>query len=164
MLEVALKSETGFSEDNSSQTLEQRLAGIRDRQEDLQSARLEQPAVPLRTEPDPASPLMAATRLVRLRRQRELLFGSRFFADPVWDILLDLYIAALRGKQVTISSLCVAATVPATTALRWIGTMEREGLCRRRPDPDDKRRAYVEITDDAAQVMTNLLSNWLAGK
>jgi hypothetical protein len=39
------------------------------------------------------------------------------FADPGWDILLDLYAARQEGKQVSVSSLCIAAAVPPTTAL-----------------------------------------------
>lgn len=101
-----------------------------------------------------------AVMLIALRRQREMIFGTKYFADPVWDMLLDLYVASSAAQPVAVSSLCVAAAVPTTTALRWIDAMEQDGLCRRTPDPNDKRRSYVELTRDATDAMTNLLSGW----
>jgi hypothetical protein len=54
---------------------------------------------------------------LRLRSQH---FVPALFADPAWDILLDLAAARIDGRMVAVSSLCIAAAVPATTALRWI--------------------------------------------
>ena len=36
-------------------------------------------------------------------------------------------------------------------------TLERRGLLRRSPDPNDRRRAIVEITDDGMQALERLL-------
>ena len=70
----------------------------------------------------PASKTRA--RLVRdyvsRRQMRSDLFPSAYFADPVWDMLLDLYAAHHENRLVSVSSLCIASGVPATTALRWI--------------------------------------------
>src|SRR3546814_4705778 len=62
-------------------------------------------------------------RMLRQRRMREQYFPADMFADPAWDMLLDLYAARLDRQPVSVSSLCIAAAVPATTALRWIKTM-----------------------------------------
>jgi hypothetical protein len=43
---------------------------------------------------------------------REQFFGPDLFADPAWDILLDLYAARLEQQRVAVSSLCIAAAVP----------------------------------------------------
>jgi DNA-binding MarR family transcriptional regulator len=54
--------------------------------------------------------------------------------------------------RVPVSSLCIAAAVPATTALRWLKTMVQEGIFVRRADPHDGRRVFVELaraTSDA---------------
>src|SRR3546814_1843272 len=54
-------------------------------------------------------------------------YTTLFRSDPAWDMLLDLYLAAERNtRPVSISSLCIASAVPATTALRWIKTFRSE--------------------------------------
>lgn len=52
-----------------------------------------------------------------------------------------------------ISSLCIAAAVPATTALRWITTMTEQRLVVRPPNPDYGRRVFIRLSDVAAAAM-----------
>ncbi|HEV2746005.1 MAG TPA: MarR family winged helix-turn-helix transcriptional regulator [Allosphingosinicella sp.] len=91
--------------------------------------------------------------IIRARRHREQYFNSAFFADPAWDMLLDLMAARLERKRVAVSSLCIAAAVPPTTALRWIKTLSDHGLFVRHADPQDGRRVYIELSDKAAAAM-----------
>jgi len=83
---------------------------------------------------------------IRSRRMRGQFFQGELFADPAWDMLLDLFAAGLERREVSVSSLCIAAAVPPTTALRWIGTMHDAGLFERRADPGDRRRAYIGLS------------------
>jgi DNA-binding MarR family transcriptional regulator len=92
-------------------------------------------------------------RLLRQRRLREQFFPADLFADPAWDMLLDLYAAQLEGQPVAVSSLCIAAAVPATTALRWIKTMTDTGLFERQADPRDGRRIFIGLAPQATQAM-----------
>lgn len=85
--------------------------------------------------------------IIKLRRMRERLLGEDLFADPGWDILLDLFAAREEGQQVSVSSLCIAAAVPPTTALRWITNMTEAGYLVRRQDPHDARRVYIELSE-----------------
>ena len=87
-------------------------------------------------------------RLIRKRRQRDQHFPSDLFADPAWDMMLDLYAAHYERREISVSSLCIAAAVPATTALRWIKTMVDDGRFVRVADPDDGRRIIVSLADD----------------
>jgi DNA-binding MarR family transcriptional regulator len=48
---------------------------------------------------------------------------------------------------------CIAAAVPATTALRWLKTLVSQGPFDRRPDPHDGRRVYVELAQDSSQAL-----------
>lgn len=105
----------------------------------------------LTLDPDPSARMVRAT--IRARRLRDQHFTSELFADPAWDMLLDLYAARLEGRRVSVSSLCIAAAVPPTTALRWIGTMHDADLFEREPDPTDRRRAHIRLTDRAAGAM-----------
>ena len=86
---------------------------------------------------------------IRARRMRDQFFEGDLFADPAWDMLLDLFAAHLEHVRVSVSSLCIAAAVPATTALRWITTMREAGLFERHDDPFDRRRAYVGLSETA---------------
>ena len=81
---------------------------------------------------------------------RSRYFDEEMFADPAWDMLLDLLQAEIAQLRVPVSSLCIAAAVPATTALRWLKTMTRQGLFVRRADPHDGRRVVVELAPDTS--------------
>lgn len=95
---------------------------------------------------------------IRSRRLREQFFAETLFGDPAWDMLLDLFAAALEQRQVSVSSLCIAAAVPPTTALRWIGTMHDAGLFERCADPSDRRRAYIALSQKGLDGMRNYAS------
>lgn len=88
--------------------------------------------------------------VIRARRLRSRYFAEELFADPAWDMLLDLLQAEIAQLRVPVSSLCIAAAVPATTALRWLKTMVDHGLFVRRADPHDGRRVFVELAPDAS--------------
>lgn len=94
--------------------------------------------------------------LIRARRLREQYFEAELFADPAWDMLLDLMAAQLEGTKVAVSSLCIAAAVPPTTALRWIKTMTEEGVFLRKADKKDGRRIFIELSDEAAAGMIRI--------
>jgi hypothetical protein len=88
--------------------------------------------------------------LMRARKRRRQYLPADLFADPAWDILLDLLHAELAQHRMSISSLCIAAGVPTTTALRWITNMVNQGLLLRRPDPRDGRRVFIELCPDVS--------------
>ena len=92
-------------------------------------------------------------RAIRARRLRDQFFGGGLFEDPAWDMLLDLFAAELEGNRVSVSSLCIAAGVAPTTALRWIARMTDMGLFVRHPDPVDRRRAFMTLSPRASEAM-----------
>jgi hypothetical protein len=100
--------------------------------------------------------------LVRARRARERYFPADIFADPAWDMLLDLTAARAEGQPVSVSSLCIAACVPPTTALRWIRTLCDAGLFERASDPLDARRAFIALAEPTAQAMARYLGVFAA--
>ena len=101
----------------------------------------------------PAVSLESVRQVIRARRLRSRFFDEELFADPAWDMLLDLLQAEIAQHRVPVSSLCIAAAVPATTALRWIKTMTDAGLFMRRADPHDGRRVFVELSPKASHAM-----------
>jgi DNA-binding MarR family transcriptional regulator len=107
------------------------------------------------TNPGEAPNVSAETvrAVIRARRLRARYFSEDLFADPAWDMLLDLLQAEIAQLRVPVSSLCIAAAVPATTALRWLKTMVSKGLFIRRADPHDGRRVFVELAPGASQAL-----------
>jgi DNA-binding MarR family transcriptional regulator len=95
----------------------------------------------------------AVRTVIRARRLRGRFFAEDLFADPAWDMLLDLLQAEIAQLRVPVSSLCIAAAVPATTALRWLKSMTDKGLFLRRADPHDGRRVFVELSREASVAM-----------
>jgi DNA-binding MarR family transcriptional regulator len=98
-------------------------------------------------------PAKVVRRMLRQRRMREQYFPADLFADPAWDMLLDLYAARLERQPVSVSSLCIAAAVPATTALRWIKTMTDAGLFVRDADPHDGRRIFIALAEGTCDAL-----------
>ncbi|HEX8239039.1 MAG TPA: MarR family winged helix-turn-helix transcriptional regulator [Allosphingosinicella sp.] len=91
--------------------------------------------------------------IIRVRRLREHFFKGDLFSDPAWDMLLDLMAARVERRRVAVSSLCIAAAVPPTTALRWIKSLCDEGLFVRIADPEDGRRVFIELSAETAARM-----------
>ena len=114
-----------------------------------------------------ARPPLPDPRLVRqIIRQRQLrarFFDGDLFADPAWDMLLDLTAARAEHLRVSVTSLCIASGVPPTTALRWIGQMVDAGLFQRVEDDTDRRRAFIALSDRAADAMARYFAELATG-
>jgi DNA-binding MarR family transcriptional regulator len=88
--------------------------------------------------------LVASLRWVR--RKRNEVAGHALFRDPAWDMILELYCAATKGAEVSVSGLCYESGVPLTTALRHLARLEKLGLVEREGDDCDLRRVWVRPT------------------
>ncbi|WP_421838544.1 response regulator [Novosphingobium sp.] len=119
-----------------------------------------QPAAPAAPLPpvDDAELLKITRKLVRMREQRGQFLNPALFSDPMWDILLDLTSARLEQKTVPVSSVCQAAGVPMSTALRQIRSLVDMDLIRRWSDPLDRRRDLLAINDEAMEAMRQYLT------
>jgi DNA-binding MarR family transcriptional regulator len=104
-------------------------------------------------------------RILKWRESRERIFGEPLFADPAWDMLLELYAARLSDRNESVSSICLASRVPSTTALRWIRHLENTGWIDRAQDPHDGRRYFLRLTDKAEAAMERFFAQpeYLAG-
>jgi CheY-like chemotaxis protein/DNA-binding MarR family transcriptional regulator len=107
--------------------------------------------------PLPDAPLTpeAVRRVIKARALRSRMFDASLFSDPAWDMLLDLMLAHLSGKQVYVTSLCIAAGVPIATAFRRIEDLAAKGLVTKTRDSKDTRRVFVELTEAGMQKMAN---------
>jgi DNA-binding MarR family transcriptional regulator len=110
----------------------------------------------------PADPTeVAARRLItakawqRASRVRREFFegGGDLFADPAWEILIELYIEQAGNRRVMVSNACIAAQVPTTTGLRWLDRLFRTGLITRMHDGFDRRIVYVALSEGGLERM-----------
>lgn len=122
---------------------------------------VEDPGLAYRAQPGHGGADITAREIrdaIRARRLRDDYFGAGLFEDPAWDMLLDLFAAELERAQVSVSSLCIAAAVAPTTALRWIARMTDAGLLERQPDPFDRRRAFMGLSRRASAAMRTYIT------
>jgi DNA-binding MarR family transcriptional regulator len=94
-----------------------------------------------------------------VQRLRSNHLNGVLFADPAWDILLELYIARHEQRVVTVSNAALATTVPASTALRWLGSLVEDGWLERQNDRVDHRRINVSMPDATFDRMNDLLDD-----
>jgi DNA-binding MarR family transcriptional regulator len=113
----------------------------------------------LSTEPSLPSPLDTARTLIRQRRARSTAFPqlAKQFNEPLWNLLIELYVLHEEGAEIDTSSACACTLSPNTTALRYIQYLVAKGLLIRRPDPTDRRRAFIELSDLLHGQMTSYL-------
>ena len=97
-------------------------------------------------------------KLIAARQSRAKFFEGELFADPAWDMLLDLTAAHAEQARVSVTSLCIAAAVPPTTALRWIKQLVDTGVFERVADASDKRRAFIALSEQSTEAMARYFS------
>ena len=99
--------------------------------------------------------LFMAQQAYEDRRRRDKIVGQPdLFGEPAWDILLDLFVAYLSDKNVSISSACIGSAAPPTTGLRWLDVLEEAGLVVREKDLQDQHRTLVRISDAGIDQMS----------
>jgi DNA-binding MarR family transcriptional regulator len=102
--------------------------------------------------------LLAAKEMYKDRLARRRYFSAKLFGEPAWDILLDLYVAEKEDRAVSVTSACLAAQVPQTTAIRWIRMLEQEGFVLRDQDQHDGRRRILRISEKGYAQMTAFIA------
>lgn len=93
----------------------------------------------------PSAYIDAAQKLREQRRFRNELIAIDLFADPAWDMLIELFIADDQGFEMSTTNFCLAAGVPVTTALRYVRELADRGVIARAPDPTDGRRIMITL-------------------
>jgi DNA-binding MarR family transcriptional regulator len=73
-------------------------------------------------------------------------------------MVLDLTLATIEDRQISISSLCIASNAPTTTALRCIKALIVHDIIEIEADSKDRRRKVVKLTRDTLDRMMKLTS------
>lgn len=77
--------------------------------------------------------------------------------DATWSMLTELLRARLIRRRISVTSLCLASKSPVTTALRRIERLLETGFITYSLDPKDRRRKYIELTDDGASKVQDVV-------
>lgn len=89
-----------------------------------------------------------ARGIIATRRALGEGLDPALFANPGLDIMLYLFAEGARGDGVTTNACCGAASVPRTTALRWIKLLADRGLVTSSGDASDRRVTMLHLTDN----------------
>jgi DNA-binding MarR family transcriptional regulator len=144
------------AEPDSDEATRSKLDSIQEQLDDLRARLL---AHPTNDAVDAATLGQLAREIVRSRRRRARVFGQTgLFGEPAWDILLGLYVAAEAQQRLNVSAVCELSGVPQSTALRWLEKLERDGWVRRDPDPLDRRRSWMLLTERASNLIRAYLT------
>lgn len=103
-----------------------------------------------------------AHAIYRARRRRDRFFDRELFAEPAWDMLLDLFVNQVRGLRISVTSLTLAAGVPSSTGLRFIRILVEHDLVERMRAPDDARLVLLNLTPKGFQLMRQYLCDGMA--
>lgn len=114
----------------------------------------------MRRAAEPGSNLRTLKLLQKLQDARNSIFGEAVMPEPAWEMLAELMRARLAGQQLSVTSLALASRSPMTTALRRIEDLIQGGLAARVPDPADRRRTHVELTDEGVARMRAFLEGF----
>lgn len=67
-------------------------------------------------------------------------------SDPIYDTLMQAYIAAEERRPMSVSAIASMAGVAATTSLRYLDALVRKGILVRTPDSEDARRSWITLS------------------
>lgn len=95
--------------------------------------------------------------ILAARRGREASFGRELFADPAWDMLLELYAAKLGRRRMSFQDLTRSIDIPPSTVARWLAALERREMV---VSSTDAGRDWVDLSSDGVAAMRRLLDYW----
>lgn len=99
-----------------------------------------------------------ARKILARRKERIAIFGSPIFGEPAWEMLLWLYAMDTEARQ-SLSRLTELSGSSRSTAVRWIGYLEKKGWLTREPHPTDRRSAFIQLTSLGRRDLERYLSN-----
>jgi DNA-binding MarR family transcriptional regulator len=82
---------------------------------------------------------------------------TRIAADRVVPGQFAQLLALYEEDGLTQNQLCERVRIDQSTMAHTLQRMERDGLIQRTPDPADRRRALITLTDRARQIETRLV-------
>jgi len=92
-----------------------------------------------------------------VRRLRAGLFPGAPFANPAWDVMLDLFIQEMNGFRTSLDHLSLGGELPAITIYECVDALVGLGLIERTSDRFDHRVFWLSLSVRGRQGMFELL-------
>src|SRR5437868_8635215 len=96
-----------------------------------------------------------------VRKLEQRLEEHRLVPIAQYDVLLELN--AAPGRRLRMQQLSDRVVLSRSRVSRVVDEMERAGLVRRAPDPDDRRAAFAVLTDDGRAALRKAAPVYLPG-
>ncbi|AYJ87421.1 hypothetical protein D3Y57_17655 [Sphingomonas paeninsulae] len=103
-----------------------------------------------------------AANICGARRDRDEIFNNPLFANPAWNLLLDIYSRSGNVEKISVKSVCRGSLVPETTAVRYIASLAEHGYVR--SSLGDDRFPTVSMTALGIDLMVKWLTRVNAPK
>jgi DNA-binding MarR family transcriptional regulator len=98
--------------------------------------------------------LVSRARVVlNSRRIRKQYFNRDLFGEPAWEILLALFITEESAGRLSMGKLAEWIEVPLSTVVRWVKTLEEEGLIERTDHPTDRRTVFIRLREKGKKAL-----------
>jgi DNA-binding MarR family transcriptional regulator len=96
-----------------------------------------------------------------VRKLEERLEQQRLVPIAQYDVLLELN--AAPGRRLRMQQLSDRVVLSRSRVSRVVDEMEKAGLVRREPDPDDRRAAFAVLTDEGRAALRKAAPVYLQG-
>lgn len=100
----------------------------------------------------------SARRWLSARRTIFELFPKDLLKDASWAMLLELFLNWEEGGICYVKQLIITSGESSTAAMRLLDRLEAGALIERMPDPLDRRRVMVQLTEFGRNAMIDGLT------
>lgn len=91
-------------------------------------------------------PLTVATAAREVRRQRTVTFPHLRLREPMWDVMLDLFIEQESGRRASLDHLSLSGELEASVVNHAVAVLVAVGLVARTPDRFDERVVWLSLS------------------
>ncbi len=99
-----------------------------------------------------------AQAMLKSRNQLHKFLPARYFTDPAFDMLLDLFVATETRQTRSFKVTALASRVPPATAARYVEMMVKDGMILREADQQDGRRTLLSLSESAMTALCEWFS------
>lgn len=98
--------------------------------------------------------------LLSARQYAAKLIPKEILHDSTFDMLLELFVKAERGQALCVKQLVLFSGESSTAALRRIDRLAKAEMIQRYPDPADRRRVLVRLTEHGRTILLPMLGHF----
>ena len=69
-----------------------------------------------------------AAAILDFRRSRLTVLPAELFAEPAWDLLLELFLADAEGRRLTARQVCKRSNISESVMSRWLTHLSQSGF------------------------------------